>query len=230
MVIKVGCCGFPTGMSRYFQTFEVVEVQKTFYKPPSERTAEKWRKMAPENFEFTVKAWQVITHPPTSPTFRKAKIKAVDCGFFKPIREVFEAWEVTRNIAKILRAKFILFQTPKSFKDSAENMQNMRDFFNCIERDFIFGFEPRGWREESIEKTCRELDLVHVVDPFVVSQLYGEIVYFRLHGFNYKHKYTDEELEKLAEMVDKDGYVMFNNIHMFDDAMRFRRLIEKRQL
>ena len=32
--VKVGCCGFPVSMKRYFQEFRVVEVQKTFYKPP----------------------------------------------------------------------------------------------------------------------------------------------------------------------------------------------------
>jgi len=73
-MVKDGCCGFPVGMKKYFENFDVVEVQKTFYKPPSQKTAEKWRKNAPENFEFTIKAWQVITHPPSSPTYRKAEL------------------------------------------------------------------------------------------------------------------------------------------------------------
>ena len=229
MRIKVGCCGFPVGMKKYFETFEVVEVQKTFYKPPSPKTAEKWRKEAPEDFEFTVKAWQVITHPPTSPTYKKAGIEAKNCGFFKPTDEVFRAWEVTKEVAEILKVKFVLFQTPKSFRDTDENMQNMREFFKSIERDFTFGFEPRGWREEKIKRICEELDLVHVVDPFVSEQLYGEICYFRLHGFDYKHKYTDEELMELQNLLNKDCYVMFNNVHMFDDALRFKQLVEKRR-
>lgn len=223
-MVKVGCCGFPVGMKRYFENFDVVEVQKTFYKPPSPKTAEKWRKSAPESFEFTIKAWQVITHPPSSPTYRKAGIDVKDCGFFRVTKEVFKAWEVTEEIAKILKARFILFQTPKSFKDTEENMQNMREFFSSIEGKFTFGFEPRGWRGESIRKICEELNLVHVVDPFVSEQLYGDICYFRLHGFNYRHKYSDEELTKLLEMVEKEGYVMFNNVYMFDDALRFKRL------
>jgi len=32
--VKVGCCGFPRGMKRYFSQFRLVEVQQTFYKPP----------------------------------------------------------------------------------------------------------------------------------------------------------------------------------------------------
>jgi len=228
--VKVGCCGFPVGMKKYFENFEVVEVQKTFYKPPSPKTAEKWRNEAPKNFEFTIKAWQVVTHPPNSPTYRKAGIEVKDCGFFKPTDEVYNAWDVTREIAEILKAKFILFQTPKSFKDMDENLQNMREFFGSIEGKFTFGFEPRGWREDRIKKICEELDLIHVVDPFVSEQLYGDICYFRLHGFNYKHKYTDEELIRLKGLLRKDGYVMFNNVHMFDDALRFKELVDRGQL
>ncbi len=225
-MIRIGCCGFPVSMKKYFQLFNVVEVQKTFYKPPQPDTAKKWRDQAPEDFEFTVKAWQVITHPPSSPTYRKAGIQVKYGGFFKPVEEVFKAWETTREIAKILNARFVVFQTPKSFKDTDENIKNMREFFGSIERDFVFGFEPRGWREEKVRKVCEELNLVHVVDPFVSRQLYGEISYFRLHGFNYKHKYTDDELLKLRDLVS-EGYVMFNNVHMLDDALRFKRLIEE---
>jgi len=217
-------------MKKYFENFDVVEVQKTFYKPPSPETARKWRNIAPDNFEFTVKAWQVITHPPSSPTYRKAKLSLSDGGFFKPIKEVFEAWEVTREIARELRSPLVLFQTPKSFRDSEENIRNMIEFFSSIEREFIFAFEPRGWKKENVLSVCRELDLIHVVDPFLSDPLYGDIFYFRLHGFDYKHKYTDKELQRLSEKcreLGKGGYVMFNNVHMFDDAVRFRKLVEK---
>lgn len=221
--VRVGCCGFPVAMGKYFELFDVVEVQKTFYKPPEVKTAEKWRKSAPENFEFAVKAWQVITHPPTSPTFKKAGIKAENCGFFRPTKEVFDAWEKTRGVAKALKSTFIVFQTPKSFSDNEQNMKNMREFFSSIEREFCFGFEPRGWKDENVRKICEELELIHVVDPFVSRQLYGDFHYYRLHGYDYKHKYSEEELENLLRMTNR-GYVMFNNVHMLDDALRFKKL------
>ncbi len=226
MKLKVGCCGFPVSMKKYFETFDVVEVQKTFYKPPEVKTAEKWRKSAPEDFEFTIKAWQVITHPPSSPTYRKAGIRFENCGFSDQLK-LFSWHGKNEEIAKALGAKVIVFQTPKSFKDTSENMENMRAFFNSIDRNFTFCFEPRGWSEEKVRQICEELGLVHVVDPFVSRQVYGEICYYRLHGFDYKHKYTDEELEKLLSMIDRDGYVMFNNVHMFDDALRFKKLVER---
>ena len=36
---------------------EEVEIQKTFYQPPQEKTEEKWRNQAPSDFEFTLRAW-----------------------------------------------------------------------------------------------------------------------------------------------------------------------------
>ena len=233
MRVKVGCCGFCMAMERYFSEFKLVEVQKTFYQPVSEKTAKRWRGKAPEDFEFTVKAFQKITHPPSSPTFKRYKIEAKDCGFFKPNEEVFEAWEVTKEIAKVLKAKIIVFQTPKSFTESDENVKNMQEFFSSVERDFTFVWEPRGWREEKVREVCEELDLIHCVDPFVSKPTYGEIAYLRLHGSHkrmYRHKYSKDELiwlKKFCEELKKDAYVLFNNVYMCEDAKSFSQLIRE---
>ena len=229
-MIKIGCCGFPMSMRKYFESFEVVEVQKTFYQPVNLETAKKWRKMAPKNFEFCVKAFQVITHPPSSPTYKKAKLDFKNGGFFKPTEEVFKAWELTKNVANALKAKIILFQTPKSFKECEENVKNMREFFSSI-NSYTFVWEPRGWSEKAIKNLCAELNLVHCVDPFVAKPLHGRINYFRLHGSHkrmYKHKYSKDELIWLKEFCkayEKDTYVLFNNIYMKDDARTFKQLL-----
>ncbi len=222
-MVKVGCCGFPVSMREYFKRFEVVEVQKTFYKPPKPETAKKWREMARNSFEFTVKAFQVITHPPSSPTYRKARLKVENGGYFKPVSEVFDAWERTKEIAKVLRSKIVVFQTPRSFRESEENVRNMVEFFSSIDGGFIFCWEPRGWSSEKVREVCEELDLIHVVDPFVEESVYGELKYFRLHGFSYRHRYSDDELKWLARKVSggRECYTMFNNVHMLGDATRF---------
>lgn len=230
-MIKVGCCGFPKGMKHYFSRFKVVEVQQTFYKPPQLETAIKWRKEAPPDFEFTIKAWQLITHPASSPTYRKAGLKIAPekedrYGSFKPTEEVREAWGRTKEIAQALKAKVIVFQCPPRFRESEENVRNMREFFQNLGREFLFAWEPRGgWSEERIESLCQELDLVHCVDPSEREALFGKIGYFRLHGGpGYRHSYSDEELEQIKERV-KGGYLLFNNITMYDDALRFMKLL-----
>jgi uncharacterized protein YecE (DUF72 family) len=114
MDIKIGCCGFSVARKKYFETFDVVELQQTFYQLPTVKTSLKWREDAPDNFEFTLKASQLITHEPSSPTYRRYKKvipddKSVNYGSFKPTYEVMEAWKATVEIAESLRAKIIIF-------------------------------------------------------------------------------------------------------------------------
>jgi uncharacterized protein YecE (DUF72 family) len=232
--IKVGCCGFPKGKKKYFEQFKLVEIQQTFYKPPLMATAKKWRAEAPEDFEFSLKAWQVITHLPSSPTYRKADLqvpagKEGNYGFFKPSEEVVEAWGKTRDIARILEAKVIVFQCPAKFTPNTENVKNMRYFFTNIDRgDFIFAWEPRGeWSDDVIVALCQDLDLVHCVDPLENKAVYGKPKYFRLHGGRgYHHQYSDDELSRLRELSNGEACVLFNNITMYEDALRFKQLIQ----
>ena len=247
-MIRVGTCGWSAkgGMKAYFRYFDVVELQDTFYKLPREETAQRRRSIAPPHFEFVVKAWQVITHPPSSPTWKRAGIKVTPeirdrYGYFRPTDEVFEAWRLVRRICMILGAKICVFQSPPSFGYSEENAENVEAFFSSIDRKgLVLAWEPRGtWHNhpEEVKRLCDSLDLVHVVDvlrrdPVTVH----EISYFRLHGLgekevNYRYKYTDKDLEVLLDKARKYEeesdvvYVMFNNVYMFDDALRFKQMI-----
>lgn len=234
-MIKVGCCGFVRGMQGYFSQFKLVEVQQTFYKLPKLETAQKWRQQAPSGFEFTLKASQLITHPVTSPTYRKAGLKMVPdseerYGFFRPSEEVRQAWEKTAEFAQALEAKVIVFQCPPSFKEIPENIDNMRRFFESARNSgFLLVWEPRGdWSEKMVKTLCSELNLIHCVDPFERQPLHGEPRYFRLHGGpRYQHRYTEDELKWLKNKLGgREAYVLFNNINMYNDALTFTRLLE----
>ncbi len=231
-MLHIGTCGFPVARKKYTKEFKVVEIQKTFYTPIKEETAKKWREDVPKDFKFTMKAPQTITHPPNSPTYRRYKGELGDFGFFKNNDDVMNSWEQARKIGKILNAKIIIFQSPASFRENEDNIKNIHDFFNSIERDFIFGWEPRGkWGEERIKKICSELDLIHVVDPFKNKRVWGDFGYYRLHGIGgYRYKYTDSDLEKLRGIVKDGDYVMFNNTNMWEDAKRFKLLLLEKQL
>jgi len=236
--VKIGCCGFSKAREEYFRRFPVVEVQATFYKPPRLETALRWRAEAPPEFEFTLKAWQLITHPPSSPTYRRLGYEidrsAGDrYGFFRPTAEVGEAWKRTEEIARALQAKVIVFQCPASFRPGAENERNLLDFFSRIDRkEHVFAWEPRGkWGQRTIREICRKADLIHCVDPFQADQLHGRISYFRLHGVGgYRYRFTDRDLGSLAKKIPNKGetYCLFNNLAMFQDAGRFQNKSEVR--
>jgi uncharacterized protein YecE (DUF72 family) len=233
-MIKIGCCGFPVNRLTYYKNFNVIEIQKTFYQLPKKETAIKWRQEAPKEFEFIVKAWQLITHPPSSPTYKKLNIPLSNkdnYGFFNPSKEVFSAWEKTEEICSALKSKIVLFQSPASFKPSPQNKENIRKFFTSINRkNYIFVWEPRGkWKDEEIKELCEQLDLIHGVDPFKNKPLYGKLRYFRLHGKDgYRYKYSEEDFKYLLSLLVKDIeiYIMFNNVYMFEDAKKFETFLK----
>lgn len=235
--VKVGCCGFRMAMAEYVTRFPVVEVQQTFYQPPQVATLQRWRAQAPPDFEFTMKAWMLITHEARSPTYRRLKRELSDeereeCGSFRASPIVREAWEVTRACAAALNARRLLFQCPASFKPTKQNVHQMREFFRSIERlpESQLLWEPRGgWPDTLVRELCRELDLTHVVDPFAARTVTPEHCYFRLHGrTGFRYVYEDEELDELYEMLPQNetSYVLFNNVRMREDAERF---ISRRQ-
>ena len=235
--IKVGCCGWAEAQAEYLRVFKVIEVQETFYQPGRIEKYEKWRKAAPQGFEFAVKAWQLITHEPSSPTYRRLKAPVLRSkrdryGSFRTTDEVFAAWEVTALVGEALRAGIVLFQSPASFAPTAENRRNLGAFFSKIDRrSFTLAWEPRGaWEGKDIMPLCRDLDLVHCVDPFKSKPVHGRVRYFRLHGrpgYDLRYRYREEDLQELLGMIDrKTAYVLFNNLTMLDDAKRFQRLIE----
>jgi uncharacterized protein YecE (DUF72 family) len=232
---KIGCCGFPVVKERYAERFQVVEVQQTFYEPPRIATLQNWRALVPGNFEFTLKAWQIITHTAKSPTYRRLKTKLTQeeydqCGAFQPTSIVQRAWETTRNCAEALSAHLVLFQCSASFTPEPTNIAQMRRFFTSVERrNLKLLWEPRGnWPDGLVLSLCEELDLVHVVDPLLARSVTPDFVYFRLHGGkDFKHVFSDEELLKVVSLipVGKPAYIMFNNIKMWEDARRFQLLM-----
>ncbi|MCD6503234.1 MAG: DUF72 domain-containing protein [Euryarchaeota archaeon] len=241
--VKIGCCGFPVSMSRYFQEFRLVEVQSTFYKLIQKRTAKRWRDAAPQDFEFVIKAFQGITHDVRSPTWKRSNIKDYKIlkdkvGSLRLTKEVLNFWEHTIKIAKILKSKIVLVQLPRSFRDTKENIKRAELFFKNINlNDIRVAIELRGWSKESRKWFCEEFDLIDVVDPLVESPAYmSDIVYFRLHGRHekerivYKHKYSDKELralrDTLTSYLEREIYVLFNNTNMYEDAKRFLEMIK----
>ncbi|HMJ26642.1 MAG TPA: DUF72 domain-containing protein [Pyrinomonadaceae bacterium] len=232
---KIGTCGFGLAKAAYARAFACVEIQHTFYQPPQLATLERWRAEMPADFEFTLKAWQLITHDARSPTYRRLKKKLSEterqqAGYFRATDIVEEAWSTTLASARALRARTILFQCPASFRQTKENIANLEKFFSSLERqDLNLCWEPRGaWDSEAVSSICAGLDLWHVVDPLVSRTTTPDKCYFRLHGkHGWRYQYETAELEELAVALpkEKDCYVFFNNSKMTEDALKLCQLL-----
>jgi uncharacterized protein YecE (DUF72 family) len=184
-----------------------------------------------------MKAWQLITHTPSSPTYRRLK-SAVGLselnlfGSFRPTEQVWLAWERTREIATTLRATVVVFQCPASFLPIRENIDNLQSFFQKLgPQPFHLAWEPRGnWPESLVRELCASHNLIHCVDPFENEPVYGDILYWRLHGRgSYRYRYTEDDLNELQGHLSLYGaktqgalYVLFNNMAMKEDAQRFQ--------
>jgi uncharacterized protein YecE (DUF72 family) len=55
-------------LSFYADEFPIVEVDSTYYSPPSEKTAGLWVERTPPDFTFDIKAFRLLTQHPTPPS------------------------------------------------------------------------------------------------------------------------------------------------------------------
>ena len=219
-------------MTRYAQQLRLVEVQHTFYEPPPDSLLATWRAAVPRDFEFTMKAWQLVTHESGSPTYRRVKTQPPpgEVGAFRTTAPVLAGWQRTLACARVLRATAVLLQCPKSFRPTAVNVERMRTFLTTVERpEARLLWEPRGeWPAALLTELCRDLDLVHVVDPMQTETVTPESTYYRLHGTSgMRHVHTDDELRRLRDLIEgrPSPYVLFNNLPRVTDAQRFLAML-----
>ena len=137
------------------------------------------------------------------------------------------------KLAEALQAEAIVFQSPRSFLPTRENLRQIHRFFEAIDRHGRrIVFEPRGaaWTDRILSRVLAELGLVHGVDPFLRRPVGGGMRYLRLHGrpaYHYRYHYDNADLSALRDMLSRTlpNRVLFNNDSMADDAKRFIRLL-----
>ncbi len=227
--VLVGTCGWGMAQRKYYATFPLIELQQTFYRLVRVETARRWRQQAPAGFCFTLKAFQGITHPGSSPTYRRSNLSAQQrrqAGGFRDTPLVRQGWEHTCRLAQALEAAVVLLQCPGSFRPTEENLQRLHAFLRWApRREFLLAWEPRGpeWTDELVAQVCREHGLIHATDPFARQAVSGRVQYFRLHGIGgFRYRYTEQDLQRLAAWCRRGRtWCLFNNASMSEDAQRF---------
>ncbi|MEZ0319399.1 MAG: DUF72 domain-containing protein [Pyrobaculum sp.] len=232
-MILVGTCGFPKSRRLIYSSLDAVELQDTFYNMPTPDRMKKLREEAPQ-FHFTAKVFQGITHPSGSPTYKKTRgfEPTEKHGLLRPTKENFELWEQFAEAIAPLSPEVVVFQTPPSLKPDLY----IYEFFASVVGRWKIAWEPRGetYNDPKLIEKVSTLGVVIVVDPLRRPPPAQDLQYFRLHGLgrgevNYRYKYTDDDLNRLKTLVTSlkgDVYVMFNNVYMYDDAVRFRQAIK----
>ncbi len=127
-------------LALYAQIFQTIEVDSTFYAIPASSAIENWYKKTPENFTFSLKLPQQITHEYNlrEPSF--------------PLLEEF----CERVLLLKEKLGVILIQMPPNFEASKENAKGMRDFLAELPKEIRFAIEFRN-REWMVDWTFEEL-------------------------------------------------------------------------
>jgi uncharacterized protein YecE (DUF72 family) len=143
-------------LRHYATQFPIVEVDSTYYFPPSERNAALWIARTPPAFTFNIKAYSLLTDHPTRPDSIYADLRErLDPALFEkrnlyrsnlPDDAVDEVWQRFRDALMPLHSAgklgAVLFQFPQWFVISRKNKDYLVE---CSERlpDFRVAVEFR---------------------------------------------------------------------------------------
>jgi len=202
----------------YSENFNFAEVNYTFYKYPSSRMVEGWRRTVPNNFTFTVRCHQDLTHR---------------IGL-KPDDEAYMVFNQMITTCRILNAPFLHLLTPASYTFDESAVEQARAFLSTISPKGIrLAWETRSPVTPKLASLMQDFSITHSVDlSRDEPALKSDIVYTRLFGKG-KHniyQFTDEELteidQKILKLSDRMVIASFHGLRMNTDAIRFKKFKE----
>lgn len=201
----------------YARIFDTVEVDSTFYAVPPASSLDNWYKKTPDNFVFSLKLPQEITH---EHVLRESS--------FPVLNEFCERVSALKE-----KLGVILIQLPPTFEASKENARALREFLAELPEEIRFAVEFRH-RDWIIDWTFEELNKNNVALCLVegswiarqtifesIGKLTADFSYVRFMGerdlttFDAVVRPQDAHLqmwkEEIEKLETKDVYVYFSN-------------------
>lgn len=236
--IRVGCSGwnyrdwrgrfYPDDLpasgwfAYYAQHFDTVEINNTFYRLPEEDVFREWRRQAPEDFLYAIKASRYLTH------MKKLKDAA------GPLDRI-----TTRVRLLEQHCGPILYQLPPRWR---YNRERIITFLDLLPRDLTHVLELRdeSWYNDGLFELLEERGISYCAHDMQglppLKRAIGPIAYARFHGTTgrYTGSYGRERLapwcDWLGEELDagREIYAYFNNDYearAIGDAMLLREML-----
>jgi len=185
-------------LAYYASRLHAVELNNTFYRMPKPELIESWQAQVPENFRFSVKAPQTITH------FRRLK----------------DAAPQTRVMLKIVaaleeRLGAVIFRLPEDMK---KDLKRLELFLKVLPVDTraVFDFRHPTWFDHEVIELLRSQKRVFCVSdieelPESYNYKTADWGYVRLR----RERYTEAELVRWVKRIKaqkwKDTYVFFKH-------------------
>lgn len=123
-------------LAYYARQFPLVEVDATYYSPPSERTTQLWAHRTPAEFTFNIKAFSLLTGHPTRPSalYKDLRPETDKRNLYPddlPAQAYEEVWtrflSALEPLAGAGKLGVILFQFPPWFTIKRANKQYLRE-------------------------------------------------------------------------------------------------------
>jgi len=205
---------FSGGLAAYAQAFRFVEVNATFYRQIADATARRWRAQVPSDFVFAVKANRDVSHG----------------NRLRASAEARAAFAQSLRIARLLRAPFVILETPASLRFDSDQVKGLQNLAAMAPRGTQIGLEARAYAGRDLPDSLRRgmgdsavLDVVdlsqsrpRVADDTQYTRLFGP-------GPHNVYEFDDEELRE----IDRRGRdavrvaFTFHGVRMYSDAARF---------
>jgi uncharacterized protein YecE (DUF72 family) len=199
-------------LTYYATMFNSLEVNRSFYKIPLQRTVTKWASSVSKDFKFTFKLFKDITHQ---------KNLKFDSFHLEQFMEAVSHTDPKKGC--------ILVQFPPSLKnENLQQLDNLLRSIKIIDRENTWKvaveFRNKGWYNDDVYNVLDTHHASLVIHDIPASAtpliaFLSNVIYIRFHGptGNYRGTYTDAFLNEYAEYIKtwldegKTVYVYFNN-------------------
>ncbi len=185
-------------LSYYASRLPAVEINNTFYRLPQKSVLENWKEQVPEEFRFSVKASQRITH------FKRLKDAESDTLYLIETAKALED-----------RLGVVLFQLPPNMK---KDLPRLKGFLDCLPGGTRASFEFRHqtWFDDDVLELLRGVNQALVVsdtDDLPVNHVdkTADWGYLRLRRVNYDEENLAMWLTRIREQNWKDAFVFFKH-------------------
>jgi uncharacterized protein YecE (DUF72 family) len=193
----------------YAETFNITELNTSFYHLPKPETTKGWAEKVPTGFMFCTKMSRYLTH-------------------MKKLNDPEESFENFFDVFAPLKTKLgpVLIQLPPSLRFNFEKAEHLYKLCKNQYRYYRFAMEVRhqSWAEKESLELMKQYNIAFVIAQSGINFPYAETItaqhiYVRFHGPQqlYASSYSDEQLKRFAALFKqwkKDGYsiwAFFNN-------------------
>jgi uncharacterized protein YecE (DUF72 family) len=185
-------------LTYYASKLPAVELNNTFYRLPQPTMIESWKAQVPEDFRFSVKASQGITH-------------------FRRLKDAADATKRMLNIVSGLgdRLAAVIYRLPE---DMEKDLKRLESFLKHLPPNppAAFDFRHSTWFDEDVRELLRSENRALVVsdtDELPVSRIdkTADWGYVRLRRVNYSAAELRDWISRMKDQDWKTAFVFFKH-------------------